>query len=500
VDPAGVARVARDRAPVVLAPEVARRVTAARAVVDAVPPDRAVYGVTRALGANKDLPLPAEAPGDYSRRVVMARAVAVGPALPVDVVRATIFARASAMATGSAGVSLPVLETLVAMLNAGVDPVVPRWGSIGAADLGLLATLALPLVGLGEAHFAGERLPGAEAMRRAGIAPVTLGAKDGLALVSANAASAGHGALVLHDARAALDALTIAASLSMEGLRANLSPLDPRAQAARPAPGQSEIAERLRTLLDGSALWHDDAPRSFQDPISFRCVSQVHGAALAALEYAERAVLVELNGAGDNPLVVTDPAAILHTGNFHVAALAQGFDLVAIALAHAASAAAERVIRLLTPAHSGLPANLTPHGPSRTGFATVQKTVTSLAAEMRHLAQPGSLDFTPVSAGIEDHASQAPFTVTKAGDAVERLRYAAAAELLVAAQAVDLRGALALGAGPRAALAAIRRVVPALDDDRPPGPDIERVHALLASGALRAVSGALRAVSGALHV
>ena len=347
-----------------LAPEVALRLTAARALVDAAAhEDRPVYGVTTGLGANKDATLPFEDCADVQRRIVMARAVAVGPPLPRDVVRAILLARAGAMAVGGSGVSPAVLEALVAMLNAGVAPIVPCWGSVGAGDLGLLAALSLPLFGLGEAEFAGERLPGAQAMKRAGLAPVALGPKDGLALVSANAASAGHGALVLWHALAALDAVTSAAALSMEGFRANLSPLDPRAQAARPAPGQADAAARLRELLDGNALWNAGGARSFQDPLSFRCASQIHGAALAAIRHAERAVVTELNSAGDNPLVLAEERTILHTGNFHVAALAQGFDLVAIALAHVAASAAERVIKLLSPAHSGLPLHLTPHGP-----------------------------------------------------------------------------------------------------------------------------------------
>jgi histidine ammonia-lyase len=397
------------------------------------------------------------------------------------------------MARGGSGVSPAVLDVLVRMLNAGVHPIVPRWGSVGAADLGLLAALALPVIGSGEAEFRGERLPGAEAMQRAGIVPVPLGPKDGLALVSANAASVGHGALVLWDAMRALEAESVAAALSMEGFCASLSPLDPRAQAARPAPGQVDAAERLSDLLEGSALWDEGAARSFQDPISFRCASQIAGAARAALRLAGSCVELELNSAGDNPLVLPDADVIVHNGNFHAAALAQAFDLVAIALAHLAAAEAERAIKLLSPPHSALPLNLTPHGGTRTGFATVQKTLTVLVAEMRHLANPGSLDFLPVSEGVEDHAPNAPFTVRKAADAVERLGYVTAIELLVAAQAVDLRPPAPMGRGARAAWDAVRTVVPALDEDRPIAPDIERVHDLVASGALL---GAVAAATG----
>lgn len=474
---------ARDGAPVVLHPGLRERLVRARAVVErAACGDAPVYGVTTALGASKDVAVAAGERAGVQRGVIAGRSVAVGPAMPTDVVRAVLVARAAAMAAGGSGVSPAVLDALVALLNAGVHPVLPRWGSVGAADLGPLATLALPLIGLGEAELRGDRLPGAVALERAGITAPALGAKDGLALVSANAVSAGHGALVVADALAAIDALAIAAALSMEGFRANLSPLDPRAQAARPAPGQRDAAARFTALLAGSPLWEAGAARSFQDPLSFRCASQIHGAALAAVGHARACVEIELNAAGDNPLVVDD--GILHTGNFHVAALAQAFDLVAISLAHLASAAAERTIRLMSPAASGLPYALTPRGASHTGFATVQKTITSLVAQMRHLANPGSLDFLPVSEGVEDHATNAPFTVAKAADAVDRLTYVAAIELMVAAQAVDLRAPGRMGRGARGAWDTVRRIVPRLDDDRPPGADIERLRAAVVAGDL----------------
>ena len=475
---------------VLLADETRRRLQAARTVVErAAREERAVYGVTTGLGASKDVRLPADDLADFQRRAVMGRSVAVGEPLPTDVVRAIVFARAAAMARGGSGVSPAVLDTLVSMLNAGVHPIVPRWGSIGAADLGLLAAMALPVIGAGEAEVRGERLAATEALHRAGLTPVTLGPKDGLALVSANAASVGHGALVLWDAQHALEAESIATALAMEGFCASLSPLDPRAQAARPAPGQVDAARRLATLLEGSALWDEGAARSFQDPISFRCASQIAGAARSATRYAGDCVEIELNSAGDNPLVLAESDAIVHNGNFHAAALAQAFDLVAIALAHVASAAAERTIKLLSPPHSALPLNLTPHGGTRTGFATVQKTVTALVAEMRHLANPGSLDFLPVSEGVEDHAPNAPFTVQKAAQVVDRLGYVTAIELLVAAQAVDLRPLAPMGRGARAAWEAVRAAVPVLDDDRPLGPDVERVRSLVVDGTLlRAVA------------
>jgi histidine ammonia-lyase len=477
--------VARRHVPVTLAPEARDRVREARDVVERlVREGRAVYGVTTGLGASKDVSVGAADLESWPRRVVESRAVAVGPLLPTDVVRAMLLARASGMARGGSGARPEILDGLIAMLNRGVHPSVPMWGSVGAADLGLLAALALPLIGLGEAEVRGERLPGAEALRRADLAPLSPDLKDGLALVSANAASAGHGALVVQDAVDTIDAATVAAALSMEAFRANVSSLDPRVHAAHPACGQGDEAARLRALLSGSTLWDVGAARSVQDPITFRCVSQIHGAARGAVGGTRRAVEVELVAASDNPLVVPGDGVVLHNGNFHPAALALAFDLVGLAIAQVATAAAGRVLKLMSPAHSGLPAFLSPAGPPSTGLAPLQKPLTALAAEIRHLANPASLDFMPVSEGVEDHATMAPFGVRKTADLVDRLRYVVAIELLSAAQAVDLRPPDRLGRGTAAARASIRGVAEPLRTDRVVAPDVEAIHALLTSGAL----------------
>ena len=289
-----VVRVARAAAPVALAPGARERVTAARAIVDRLAhSDMAIYGVNSALGANTGNPISRDDLAAYQERAVQARAVGVGPRFATDVVRGMLFARASGMAVGGSGVSPAVLDAMLAMLNAGVHPVVPSLGSIGAADLAPLSHLFLPLLGQGFVEYRGEVLPAAEALTRAGLQPVRLAAKDGIALISSNAATVGHAALVVRDCADALDALNVAAALSFEGFRANLSPLDPRVQAAHPAPGQSEIAERLTALLAGSSLGQAGAARRVQDPLSLRCVSQVHGAALAALRAARDHVELE---------------------------------------------------------------------------------------------------------------------------------------------------------------------------------------------------------------
>ncbi|UUZ74754.1 aromatic amino acid lyase [Polaromonas sp. P1(28)-13] len=398
-----------------------------------------IYGLNSALGANTGAVLPEGDLEDYQRRAVRARAVAVGPAYEQSSVRAMQFARIAGMARGGSGVSPEVLDACIALLNHQVHPVVPRFGSIGVADLPQLSHLALPLFGEGEAEFGGEVLSGRVALERAGLKPVKLGAKDGLALISANAATTARAALVLHDATAALNAWLAAVALGYEGFRANLSPLHPSAVAARPATGQVEVANQLRALLKGSALLTPGAARRVQDPVSMRVVAQVHGAARGMVEAARAQVEVELNSAADSPLVLPDDGVMLSTGNFHVPALALALDACAIALAQASSMSVARCQRFMSPTLTGLPLQLTRHGPAHSGFATVQKTLTALWAEIRLRANPGSLDYLPVSEALEDHACMALGVAEKLGELLEHVRYLIAIELLVSAQAVDLR-------------------------------------------------------------
>jgi histidine ammonia-lyase len=479
-----VVRIARDRAPVALAPAARARVEAARAVVERLAAGATpLYGVNSALGANTGRPLDASDLADYQARAVRARAVAVGPAFPTAAVRAMLAARVAGMAVGGSGASPAVVDGLIALLNRGVHPVVPRTGSIGAADLPQLSHLALPLLGEGHAEVDGSVMPAAQALQRAGLAPVALGAKDGLALVSANAATVGCAALVLHDACLLFDRWLAAIALSCEGFRANVSPLDPRVITARAAPGQVEVAARLRALLDGSALLAAP-PRRVQDPLSFRVVAQVHGAGHWMLAEARALVELELCSAADSPLVLVDDATMLSNGNFHTGALALALDALALACAQMASLAAGRIQRFMTPALTDLPLQLTRLGPAHSGFATLQKTATALLNAIRRCANPGSLDFLPVSEGIEDHAPMTLGVIDKLAQSLARVRYLVAIESIVAAQAVDLRAVApaTLGEGARAAYDAVRAEVAMLDEDRPLGPDVERVAATLRAG------------------
>ena len=480
---ADLVRVARDARPVQVAASARERLVAARQVVDALAQSsQPIYGLNTALGANTGQPLAPDDLAEYQRRAVRARAVAVGPAYDRASVRAMLFARAAGLRVGGSGASPAVLDALVALLNRGVHPVVPRWGSISVADLPQLSHLALPLMGEGHAEVGGEVMSGAQALQRAGLQPLALAAKDGLALVSANAATVGRAALVLDELRTLLSQWLSVVALSYEGFRANLSPLDARAIDARRAPGQADVARALRERLDGSALWLPGAARRVQDPISLRCVAQVHGAAQWMLDEAIAQVECELNSAADSPLVID--GAMLSNGNFHIPALALAFDALALALTQVTLAAVERAIKFMSPAFTDLPLQLTRHGPAQSGFATSQKTLTALANEIRLRANPASVDFLPVSERVEDHATMALAGIEKLAEAIERARYVAAIEWVIAAQAVDLRGldVATMGRGAQAMQRALRDRLSVLDDDRPLGPDFESACALLRDG------------------
>lgn len=464
-----------------------------RAVVEDVV-DRQVpaYGVTTGLGSRSSYALPREELALFSARTVRGRANAVGDPLPVPVVRAALLARVSGIAGGGSGVRPEVVRLLVGLLNARVHPVIPEVGSIGASDLVQMAHVGLVVMGEGRAEFEGEVFDGAEALRRAGLAPAVLGPKDGHVLCSASPLAAGLGALAVAEAGAVASLAQAVVALTYEGFRANTSPLDPRVLRLRPAPGQSRAAGELLALLAGGELPDHRRARRVQDPISLRCAAQVHGSLYAALDFATAALEPELNGSGDNPVVLADSGEILSSGNFHTPVLALAFDTLALALAQTAALSAERMQRLLNPAVSGLPANLSPYGPERSGFAPLAKTAQALVAEIRSLSAPVCTDPRYGADTVEDDSTNASLGARRLRVMLGRLRQLLAVEALAAAQAVDLAAPASLGRGAALLHRAVRGVVPALDDDRPCGVDVERVsEAVLGSAEVRRGVGGL---------
>jgi histidine ammonia-lyase len=474
-----IAAIARTPVLVVADERVIARLVEARLLLERVAAaGEPIYGMNTGLGANLGTAVTDEFAA-FQLQLIRGRGMAVGEPLSRDVTRAVVAARLSMLAVGGSGVSPGVFEALLALLNAGVHPVMRSIGSIGAGDLVLLSAMARVLVGEGEAEYRGEVLPAAEALALAGLQPAVLQPKDGIALLNASAVSAGEGALVLHDLRQLCLWQRQAAALSFEGMGGNPAVLEPAIQAARPAPGQIEEARALSDLLHGSSL-HDNRA-SIQDPLSLRCVPSIHGALADALERAERVVELELNSAADNPLVILEESLVLSTGNFHTPALSLAFENLGLALAQAASASAGRFIQLSGSGRNGLPRYLSPVGGRSAGFVPMQKTVAALMASIRHKANPVMLDFLAVSEGVEDHATQALMTVRKLGEMLPTWRLLVACELVAAAQAVDLREGHVCGSGTQRAYDMIRHVVPMLHDDRPLGEDVSSLAGLLAS-------------------
>jgi histidine ammonia-lyase len=461
------------------------RMAAARDIVERyLAEGRPAYGLTTGLGARVVESLPGDALAEFSRYTVLGRANSVGAPLPTEVVRAAVLVRANGLAHGGSGARPELADALLALLAHGVHPIVPSIGSIGAGDICVLAHIALVLIGEGEAELHGELMPGAQALVAAGLEPLDLAPKDGLAVISSNAVSAACAALALVDGRAALEAAHAAAALSLEGFRASLTPLDDRVVEARPAPGQAACAAALRSLLAGGSL-ATSGGRRLQDPLSFRCVSQVHGSLATALELLAGALEPELNGAGDNPLVLVDPSEsgageIVSTGNFLVPVLALAADAVALALAQVANLTAARSARLLTATVSDLPQNLAPAGSTGAGMAPLLKVADALAAEIVHGATPATLASFSGTDAVEDAATGAPLATMRLAGLLERFRLLTALELVVAAQAVDLAQVEQLGAGTSAIHAIVRELVEPMLTDRPLGGDVERVAAELA--------------------
>jgi histidine ammonia-lyase len=486
--PATLAAVARDRAIVEVDSAARERIERSAAVVRrAAQAQTPVYGVTTGLGSRVVERVDGEEAAWFSLRTLRGRAMAVGEPLATELSRAAVAVRLNGLCAGGSGAGVAIADGLAALLNARVHPCIPRSGSIGAADLCLLAHVGLTLIGEGEAELDGERLPSAVALERAGLAPVCLGPKDGLAICSSSAVSVGTAALALVDAEACLRLAQISAALSMEGFRANLSPLDPRVAAARPAPGQAWAAGGLGALLAGGTLAGPEVVRRLQDPLSFRCTSQIHGSLRAALDLLAAALVPELDGAADNPLVLADEDEILSNGNFHVPALAMALDATAIALAQVAATVGERPARLNTGRLSGLAPNLTRSGPTSSGMAPLTKTAQALTIEIRHLAAPFAVLPTIGADGVEDDSTSAAQAALRVRDQLERMRLLVAVELVVAAEAVELAAPERLGAGTGAAYRCVREFVTKLEDDRPLGRDVERLaNEALAGGELLA--------------
>lgn len=482
-----VERVAGTSAPELRLAEHARaRVEAARAVVERVVREgRVVYGITTGFGALSDLVIPPERIRELQASLIRSHAAGVGAPLPEDETRAIVLLRANVLALGHSGVRPAIIDLLLELLNRRVHPVIPSRGSVGASgDLAPLSHLALVLIGEGQASYGGSVLAGGEALRRAGLEPVTLEAKEGLALNNGTQVQAGIGVLALLRAERAVETAEVAGAMSLEGLRGTPDAFDPALQDVRPHRGQVASAARLRALLAESEIREShryNDPR-VQDAYSLRCMPQVHGAARQALSFVRQVLEVEINSATDNPLIFPEEGRILSGGNFHGQPVAQALDLLAMACADLASISERRLARLVDPTLSGLPAFLTPDPGVNSGLMMAQIVAAALVNELKLRANPASVDSIPTDANKEDHVAMGMAAALKAREAVELLETVLALELIAGAQALEFLRPLRPGRGVARAYELVRESVAPLETDRELAPDIAAVAARVRAG------------------
>ncbi|MEO5705051.1 MAG: histidine ammonia-lyase [Candidatus Limnocylindrales bacterium] len=504
-----VEAVARHGAEVVLDAAASTRMERSRAVVDALVDEGAVvYGLTTGFGALADRSIGRADVERLQENLLVSHAAGVGEPLPQEIVRAMLLLRANTLALGFSGARPLVAERLLDFLRLGIHPVVPSQGSVGASgDLAPLAHLALPLIGRGRVEMGGKVLAAQDALGEAGLEPLVLGAKEGLAILNGTQLMSALGALVAVDAARLAATASVAAAMSVEALVGTDVAFSAALQAARPHPGQIAVAGELRWLLRDSALQrsHHASAHKVQDPYSLRCVPQVHGAVRDALGYLGGVLAIEMNAATDNPLIFPDGGAadaaaratgggrVISGGNFHGEPIALALDFAKIAIAELGSISERRTALLLDEnLNGGLPAFLGSASGLETGYMILQYTAAALASENKGLAHPAAVDSIPTSANQEDHVSMGPIAGRQARSIVESVEQILAIELLCAARALDLRLVLlpgtAAGAGVAAAHAAIREVVPPWDGDREPRPDIEAMTTLVKGGTLAALA------------
>jgi histidine ammonia-lyase len=476
----GLMAIAHDNARVGLTADARTRVRAARALVDAkATADEPAYGINTGFGSLSDVRIPRDQLAALQLNLIRSHAAGVGEPLPVPAVRATMALRANVLAKGFSGAREQTVDALIDALNAGVHPRIPSRGSVGASgDLAPLAHLALVLVGEGDV------LDG-RTLKDAGLEPLALDAKEGLALINGTQPSTAVLALAWREAMRLADAADVAAAMSLDALRGSAKPFDPRIHDARPYDGQRASARRIAALLKDSAINASHATCGrVQDAYCLRCAAQVHGAARDALAFVEKTLTIEANAGTDNPMVFAEQSEIVSGGNFHGAPVAIAADLLAIAVTHIATISERRADRLLDSKVSGLPPFLTEHSGLHSGLMMAQVTAAALASELKSLAHPASVDTIPTSAGKEDHVSMSMGAALKAARAAEMAQQVVAIELLCASQGIDLLRPLTSSPALERVHATIRAGVPRLGDDRAPAPDIARLASYISDGSV----------------
>ena len=486
-----VVAVARYNAPVKLSEACCEDIDRARALVDRiVTEDRKVYGISTGFGEFSKINVGHEQSAQLQENLILSHCVATGTPFGREIVRAMMLLRANALVRGNSGIRRELIECLIDMLNKGVTPEVPRQGSLGASgDLAPLAHMALVLIGRGEAWYEGEKLPGAEAMRRAGIPTYHLLAKEGLALINGTQCMTAIGTLVWYDLDRGAKLADITASMTMEALTALVSPFDPRIHALRPQRGQSLVAKNIRLLLENSPTAEASKNLRVQDAYAIRCIPQVHGAVRDSIAYVRSVLEIEMNSVTDNPILFPEDETVISGGNFHGEPVALVMDFLGIAAAELCSISERRLERMVNPTLSnGLPAFLTPHGGLNSGYMICQYAAASIVSENKVHAHPASVDSIPSSANQEDHVSMGTTAARKCRTIVKNLFTVLSFELMAAVQAIDLRGIQKeLSPVHEDIYRLVRTVVPFCEDDHELRMDVAAMNELIRSGKIEAL-------------
>ncbi len=442
----------------------------------------AIYGVTTGIGEFARIRVSPEQGAELQRRIIYSHAAGVGEPFPIPVVRGAMVLRANTLARGNSGVRLKTAQMLLDMVNAGVTPVVYEKGSVGTSgDLSPMSQMAVVLLGEGEAFYKDERMPGNQALERAGLKPLDLTYKEGLGLINGSQMALSGAGLLLVDARNLLKNAIIASAMTIDALRGVQSAFDPRLHKVRPFNGQNVVAAHLRRLMADSEIIRDGS-KKVQDGYSMRCTPQVQGPSIDAWLYVKQQVETEMNSSADNPLFFPDDEAHLAGGNFHSQNIALAIDFLSMAMAEIADLSERHTNRLLNPVLSGLPDFLVEGKGLNSGLMVAQYTAAALVSENKVLAHPAVVDSISVSADQEDHLAMTPIAVRKCGEILRNVSAVLAIEMMSAAQAFDFRQPLKPGCGTRIAYRKIREVVPHLEDDRVLYPDIEKINRLVWSG------------------
>jgi histidine ammonia-lyase len=482
-----------DNVPATLSEEARGSIEASRAVIErCVASDAAVYGVNTGFGKMASTRISRDEIRELQTNLVRSHACGVGAPLSEQETRAMILLRANALAKGFSGVRPLIVEILCALLERRVHPVIPSQGSVGASgDLAPLAHLAEVLIGEGEAMWQGKKVPGAEAMRLAGVTPLALEAKEGLALLNGTQGMQSLLALAVHAAEILVDTGDVAAALSLDALRGSPAAFDEKIAKVRPFPGHAMTAANLRRLNEGSQIREShraqDADTRVQDPYCLRCTPQVHGAVRDAISYVKEVLSIELNSATDNPLVFAETGEVLSGGNFHGQPLAMAADQLAVALATLAGISERRTEQMTNPQSSQLPAFLVLKAGLHSGFMILQVAAAALVSESKAMATPHSVDSIPTSANQEDYVSMGMSAARRLKPMLENVRNVLAIELLAAAQGLDFLAPLSTGLDARRAQELVRSVSEFVTTDRSLADDIRRVSDLIASGRFREV-------------